>query len=497
MQKIAILYDASQIVLSTFDLDEVLERIMETVRDYFNLDNGTLLLLDKKSQELYVGTHFGCMESPEALRIPLGTGLTGTAAKIKCPIYSPDVTKDGRYLEATKSTRSELAIPLLVRDEVVGVLDIQKDVTDGFDRETIDLLTLFSTQASIAIQNAELYSREQRRTRQLEAINAVAKETRSLLRLDDLLPTICNLILQYFAVDHAAVLMLDRRRLVVLAHKGKLTEAATGGVELNHHAGISGKAMAEGKTIVANRTKSYPGYVAGFKETQAEACIPLIALGEKLGVLALENASVDSFHDEDIHALEAVADICADAIHSAQSFKRMEEMADIDGLTGIYNRRHLEKRLISEIDRLSRYEHGMGMLMIDIDNFKNLNDEFGHILGDEVLREVSLLFQKHLRKADVLCRYGGEEFAVLLPETVGDKAVGVADKLRRFVENHHFPGLGRPLTVSIGVADFPDHGSTRDDLVKAADTALYAAKDAGRNKVMRATTHAAESASVK
>lgn len=496
MQKIAILYDASQMLLSTFDREEVLERITETVRDYFNLDNGVLLLLDKKNQELYIGTHFGCMDVPTDLRIPLGTGLTGTAAKVKRPIYSPDVTKDHRYLRGTKSTRSELAIPLLVRDEVVGVLDIQKDVTDGFDRETIDLLTLFSTQASIAIQNAELYSGEQRRTRQLEAINAVAKETRSLLRLEELLPTICNLILQYFAVDHAAVLMLERRRLVLQAHKGKLTETDSG-AELNHHAGISGRAMAESKTIVVNRTKSFPGYVAGFNETQAEVCIPLVALGQKLGVLALENAKPDSFVDEDIHALEAVADICADAIHSALSFKRMEEMADIDGLTGIYNRRHLEKRLLEEIDRLSRYEHGMGMLMIDIDHFKNLNDEFGHILGDEVLREVSTLFRKHLRKADVLCRYGGEEFAVLLPETTGEKAVGVAEKLRRIVENHHFAGLGRPLTVSIGVADFPDHGGTRDALVKAADTALYAAKDAGRNRVMRAITHAAESASVK
>jgi diguanylate cyclase (GGDEF)-like protein len=497
MQKIAILYDASQMLLSTFDMEEVLERIAETVRDYFNLDNGVLLLLDKKNQELYIGTHFGSMDVPLDLRVPMGVGLTGTAAKVKRPIYSPDVSKDNRYLKGTNSTRSELAIPLLVRDEVVGVLDIQKDVTDGFDRETIDLLTLFSTQASIAIQNSQLYTREHRRTRQLEAINAVAKETRSLLRLEELLPTICNLILQYFAVDHAAVLMLERRRLVQQAHKGKLTEITSGGVEMNYHAGISGHALAEGKTIVASRVRSFKGYVAGFEETEAEACIPLIALGQRLGVLVLENAKPDSFPDEEIHALEAVADICADAIHSAQSFKRMEEMADIDGLTGIYNRRHLEKRLLEELDRLARYGHGMGLLMIDIDHFKNLNDEFGHILGDEVLREVSLLFRKHLRKADVLCRYGGEEFAVLLPETTGEKAVRVADKLRRFVENHHFAGLGRPLTVSIGVADFPDHGRSRDDLVKAADMALYAAKDAGRNKVMRATAPAEESASAK
>jgi len=498
MQKIAILYDASQIVLSTFDLDEVLERILHTVRDYFNLDNGTILLLDKKTQELYVRNHFGCMQAPLNLRIPLGTGLTGTAAKVKRPIYSPDVQKDHRYLKSKtlKSTRSELAIPLLVRDEVVGVLDIQKDIVDGFDRETIDLLTLFSTQASIAIQNAELYSREQLRTRQLEAINAVAKETRALMKLDALLPAICDLVLQYFSVDHAILLTVERKKLVLRAHKGKLHELVTIGFEMPPNSGICGHALAEGVTIVANQAKSHPEYIAGFKETQAQVCIPLVSLGQKVGVLALENEAPDSFRDEDIRALEAVADICADAIHNAQSLKKAEDMADTDGLTGIYNRRHLEKVLIAEIDRLARYEHGMAMLMIDIDHFKNLNDEFGHILGDEVLRQVAGLFSKHLRKADVVCRYGGEEFAVLLPETTGEKAMGVAEKLRRYVENFNFPGLGRPLTVSIGVADFPEHGSTRDALVKAADTALYAAKDAGRNKVVRAVV-ATESAAVK
>lgn len=495
MQKIAILYDASQIVLSTFDLNEVLGRILETVRDYFNLDNGTILLLDKKRQELYIATQFGPGPVASDTRFPLGAGISGTAAKVKRPIYCPDVTQDSRYLQGASTTRSELAIPLLVRDEVIGVLDIQRDKVDGFERETIDLLTLFSTQASIAIQNAELYTRERQRTRQLEAINAVARETRSLIKLEALLPVICDLVLQYFAVDQVAVLIAERRKLHVRAQKGKLTEQSPALMELAHNTGISGQAMSEGRTIVANRVNCVPGYIAGYNETQAEVCIPLVSLGKRLGVLSLDNATPDSFREEEVRALEAVADICADAIQNAQSFKKIEEMADIDGLTGIYNRRHLEKRLSTELDRLARYEHGMALLMIDIDHFKNLNDEFGHILGDEVLRHVSAIFNKHLRKADIVCRYGGEEFVVLLPETVRDKAVSVAEKLRSLIENYQFPGLGRPLTVSIGVADFPDHGTTRDELVKAADRALYAAKQAGRNKVARATV--AETAPVK
>src|SRR5580765_6767322 len=147
MQRIAILYDASQAVLSTFDLDEVLNQILNIARDYFHLQNVAILLLDKETNELYVRSQIGWDEGQDAARVPVGTGITGTAAKQKRPIYAPDVTKDFRYIVSAKSTRSELAIPLMVRDEVVGVLDCQSAMAERFDAETTDLLTLFSTQA--------------------------------------------------------------------------------------------------------------------------------------------------------------------------------------------------------------------------------------------------------------------------------------------------------------------------------------------------------------
>ncbi|HEV2113674.1 MAG TPA: sensor domain-containing diguanylate cyclase, partial [Terriglobales bacterium] len=232
-----------------------------------------------------------------------------------------------------------------------------------------------------------------------------------------------------------------------------------------------------------NDVATFTGYVAGFREAQAEMCLPLISFGQRIGVLALSNRSRDSFQSTDLRALESVADIAAAAIQNAYSFERAKQMADIDGLTGVFNRRHLEKRIVGEIERLTRYNHGMAILMVDIDHFKRINDEFGHMLGDEVLRHVSQLMTNHLRKADIVCRYGGEEFAILLPETVGDSAVGVADKLRRRIEQYSFPGVARPVTISIGVADYPAHGQNRDELVRAADEALYAAKQAGRNRV--------------
>jgi diguanylate cyclase (GGDEF)-like protein len=143
-------------------------------------------------------------------------------------------------------------------------------------------------------------------------------------------------------------------------------------------------------------------------------------------------------------------------------------------------------RIVEELERASRFQGRMSVIMVDIDHFKRLNDEFGHLLGDEVLRGVAGILKQQLRKMDMVCRYGGEEFAVVVPETTGENAVTVAEKLRRQVEGYPFPGVPRPVTISCGVADYPIHGVTRDEVVAAADGALYMAKQAGRNRVMAA-----------
>src|SRR5579864_3754287 len=192
MRKIAVLYDAGQAVLSTFDLDEVLQRILAIARDHFKLRNVAVLLFDKWTQQLCVRSQIGWDEGKDSIRLQVNEGLTGAAFCSREPIYVPDVSRDPRYICSAKSTRSELALPLIVRGEVLGVLDCQSDRAHHFDPEAIELLTLFSTQASIALQNARLYSLERQRARQLEAINKVAQQSTAALDLEELLAHACT-----------------------------------------------------------------------------------------------------------------------------------------------------------------------------------------------------------------------------------------------------------------------------------------------------------------
>lgn len=162
----------------------------------------------------------------------------------------------------------------------------------------------------------------------------------------------------------------------------------------------------------------------------------------------------------------------------------LEILSIRDELTLLYNRRYVLKRLNEEIERGKRYNHVFSCIMIDIDYFKKVNDTFGHPVGDVALRNIGELMRKNLRAVDIAARCGGEEFLLILPETDLSGASAVAEKLRRLVEyggaSDSLPA-GLKLTISIGVAEYPDDGDSRDKLVKAADEALYSAKESGRN----------------
>jgi len=481
MQKIALLYDASHAVLSTFDLDEVLDQMLVIMRDYFRLRSGAVLLVDGASKSLHVRADF----SPSTMRrvrvISIGKGIIGSAAKLKRPVYAPNVRKEPRYIEGDPNTQSELAIPLIVRDEVVGVLDCQSDELDAFDNETVDLLTLFGTNAAIALQNSELYSREQRRTAQLEAIYKIAKQTTAVLDQQELLETMCPLLIEAFTVDHVSVFLLDTEGRLVLRRKhGRLTCHVEEGEVLPIHSGYPQSVRLLSQSTVTNEVSSETG---ACEKGRSELSVPLVAFGQELGLLLFSSAQKNAFLPEDIQSLESVADILAIAIQNAGYVEKIRMQANLDGLTGVFNRRYFETKILEKMAEADRYAGKMSLLMLDIDRFKSINDEFGHLLGDEILKQVSNLLGHHLRRVDLLCRYGGEEFAIIAPATTESNAAIVGGKLRALIEHHEFPGIPRAVTVSFGVSEFPTHGNTRDSLVRAADSALYLAKQSGRNRV--------------
>ncbi len=188
--------------------------------------------------------------------------------------------------------------------------------------------------------------------------------------------------------------------------------------------------------------------------------------------------------------LKMVADLTAVALVYLTRLRTVEESAELDGLTGLLNKTALLNRLGDEIHQAERSSQPLSLLMLDIDHFKNYNDNNGHLEGDEVLKDVGRLFRRAIREDDLAARYGGEEFVILYPGASKEVAGRLAENLRRAVEAHSFPhGTGQPLgklTISGGVASFPEDALSAVDLLRAADQSLYEAKGAGRNCIVRA-----------
>jgi len=224
---------------------------------------------------------------------------------------------------------------------------------------------------------------------------------------------------------------------------------------------------------------------------RAYVCVPMTAQNEVIGTLHLQSphASPLSWHfpDEDLDLINSVAEYVALAIANLGMHEKLREQAMRDKLTGLYNRHYVHEWFTLELRRAQRHGRPVCALMLDIDHFKHVNDTFGHEAGDLVLRELAGALGHLGRKSDVVSRYGGEEFLLLLPECPLDAAIRKAELIRQEIEELPFDYGNRPLgtvTVSIGVAAFPDHAEDADTLLRCADEALYRAKQTGRNRVV-------------
>ena len=220
-------------------------------------------------------------------------------------------------------------------------------------------------------------------------------------------------------------------------------------------------------------------------KTQSFLSYPILIGDRRLGVMNFtDKANGDAFNDHDLELLQAIAPQIAVAIDRTvlkDKAGEFEQLSVTDPLTGLLNRRYLEKRLIEEIERSKRYRFPMSLMMLDVDDFKSYNDTFGHPAGDTALKIVATILQDILRGADVAARYGGEEFAILLPQTTSTEAAAIAERLRQRIEHTEFPK--RKVTVSIGIASCSNEIDTPADVIGAADHALYEAKNHGRNNV--------------
>ncbi|MFB9993335.1 diguanylate cyclase [Deinococcus oregonensis] len=219
-------------------------------------------------------------------------------------------------------------------------------------------------------------------------------------------------------------------------------------------------------------------------------CVPLLAQSETVGLFHLVSVDGRPFLDHTQRLAQMVAETVALAFMNLRLKETLRQQSIRDALTGLFNRRYLEQTFERELHRATRYSHPIGIVMLDVDHFKRFNDTYGHEAGDTLLQELGSVLRTSIRGEDVACRYGGEEFALLLPGANLEQTLKRAEAVRQAVEQMQVTSRGQRLgtvTLSLGVAAFPQHAGTLSDLLRAADFALYRAKQEGRNRTLAAT----------
>lgn len=335
-----------------------------------------------------------------------------------------------------------------------------------------------------------------RKLEEFGVFHEMAKALTSTLQVDQVLKTIMQKIRHFLQPDTWSLLLVDDKtnelyfQIATGERASKLKD-----IRLKMGEGIAGWVAQMGEPAIVPDVSKDPRFCAEVDKktetrTHSSVCVPIRSTERVLGVIELVNyVGRRDFDESDLMLLQAMADYAAIALENALHVQRIHELTITDDCTGLYNVRHLNFVLDTEIYRSDRYAYRFSLLFIDLDYFKNVNDSYGHLAGSKLLREIADLFRGSLRLIDYAFRYGGDEFVVLLPQTGKESAYVVARRLRKRLNATRFlqeDGLNLSITASIGVATYPDDATTKADLMRLADEAMYVVKNTTRDNIAAA-----------
>ncbi len=453
------------------------EAVLEYLSTSLGLDS--LIWLEQKDNRFIPTAAIGSLRGS-----PIRVGIAADNARLlnawskRAPFELRERAPDG----TAGQSRTLNLFPSVVGTEIRGAIGVEGQINAEISAAIMRFCQRIGPQVEILRLNREIENRDWLN-------RATARFSESLKKIDS------DDFWSYVTQASAELVQSERASLLVRNDKSDgLRAKAVIGAKIDLLAEpIVGRRVAEsvfnsGKPVVVGdiaRTRINTAPSEWMYKTRSFISYPILIGDRRVAVMNFtDKAGGAPFEERDLALLDAIAPQIAVAIDRT-SLKDMagefEQLSVTDALTGLLNRRYLEKRLIEEIQRSKRHRFPMSMMLLDVDEFKTYNDTYGHPAGDTALKILASVLQDILRGADVAARYGGEEFAVLLPQTTSSEAAVIAERLRQRIEHTVFPK--RKVTVSIGIAACSNEIETPEDIIGAADHALYEAKNHGRNNV--------------
>ncbi len=405
------------------------------------------------------------------------------------------IENSGEILAAGQLREMESAyfLPLFIRDgidAVIGVFDRE------FSHEDRKILNSFREYVQLNLENQNLrqaVTNNRKADEKLTYLSEITKSIVSILDKERLFNTLLEKSLLLINAEQGSLMILDNEtsELVVEARKSA-DDMVQEHMRFKKDEGISGMVLERGGSLLVEdiekdpriRKVNRPRY-----RTKSFVSVPIKIEDRLTGVLNLSDKIKGGvFNAEDLNLLESFVNNIAIAIERSILYKQTEKLQKLsitDHLTGIYNRRYLNRRLSEEITRYNRYKHPFSFMMLDLDKFKEYNDTFGHIAGDNLLKNLANVMEKSLRTIDIAARFGGDEFVTIFPQTPKIDAIQISNRLKEKIDkalSEH--NIEMPLSISVGLATFPDDASSIMELIEKTDQALYLAKKGGGNRVV-------------
>ena len=489
-------------VNSSLDLDNVLEKILENVTRVVPHEAANISLMTEEGEAKFVRVKnpekYGSMNNLLALDLNLlEMHNFRNMGETKKGLVVDDTYEDknwNRNIKGSEWIRSFLGAPIVSKDKILGFISLDSATPNFYTPEHLKRLEIFANYTATALTNANLYSEAKQHADEMSILYEISTAIAAGVGLEKTTQAVFRQLKKVIPIDLFYLALYEPTEKVIsyFMYQENGEQIDIKPFFLFQKQSLTRFVMEKQQTVYIPDFKAKDSIlkedevikVAGF-ENLTILGIPLILRGEVMGVLSVQAEKPNAYDHVQIRLIETIAQQTSIAMDNAKMFEKIQTMAITDSLTGLYNRRYFYMILDNEIERAKRYQVSLSLMMLDIDHFKRVNDQLGHLAGDEVLASFADVCRSKLRQTDIMFRYGGEEFMILLPESNKEDTMNAAERIRSAIEEAVIETTKGKVTIatSIGVSEYGEDHPEPNEFVESADKALYASKDAGRNCV--------------
>ena len=495
-QELHMLNEIGRALSSTLDPDALFETILNEIKRLFDVNHFCVALHEAARNEIKFEVEVRDGEAQPKRSRPFGGNFViEHLMRTRQPILIRDnYVEEMRKLGVEPENSQEgcfCGVPLLLYERPIGAMILQSPQERALDNSHLEMMRVLASEAVIALENARLFREERAKSRRLTLFNNISRNIITTLNPDEMLAKIAEELEAALDYSHIGIGQLDysTKEIVIQAEAGQRKGAL--GRRLGLDGNIVGRVARTGQMAVVSYDAQHTTGEPVLEGSESAIALPIVYADQLHGVLYVETDKISDFPQEEVLFLGTLADLISGALHNALTFQKAQEQAITDGMTGLKTHRFFMEALSGEWKRSTRAGRSFSVVLLDLDRFKFVNDFYGHLDGDLVLQRVAHILEMNCRRSDVVARYGGDEFVILMPETDAGQGHQLASKLRSWISSD--PVLrDKNVTSSFGVATFPLNGSTPQELLQVADASMYLSKHQGGNAVSTADQFNAE-----